>query len=65
MAKIKDPVTISEKSLEKLIKMCQTQNLLHASYKEQIQQQGYQINVLEKKITLLEICISKKKKQEH
>ena len=48
MAKIKDPVTISEKSLQKLITMCQTQNLLHASYKEQIQQQGYQINVLEK-----------------
>jgi hypothetical protein len=65
MAKIKDPVTISEKSLQKLITMCQTQNLLHTSYKEQIQQQGYQINVLEKKITLLEICISKKKKQEH
>ena len=64
MAKIKDPVTISEKSLQKLITMCQTQNLLQASYKEQIHQ-GYQINVLEKKITLLEICISKKKKQEH
>lgn len=65
MAKIKDPITISEKTLHQLIKMCQTQTLLYDNYKEQIQQQGYEINVLEKRITLLEICINKKKKLEH
>jgi len=65
MAKIKDPITISEKALHQLIKMCQTQTLLYDNYKEQIQQQGYEINVLEKRITLLEICINKKKKLEH
>jgi len=58
MAKIKDPITISEKALHQLIK-------LYDNYKEQIQQQGYEINVLEKRITLLEICINKKKKLEH
>jgi hypothetical protein len=65
MAKTNNTVTISEKTLKKLIKMCQTVLFMQDECTSQLQQQGYQINTLNKKIDLIEICIKKKKKQEH
>jgi len=65
MAKTKNQVTISEKAIKKLLNMCQTNLLMQHEYKEQIQQQGYEINALRKKIDLLEICVQKKRKEEH
>jgi len=65
MAKTKDKIIISEKAIQKLLNMCQTNLLIQHEYKEQIQQQGYEINALRKKIDLLEICMQKKRKEEH
>ena len=65
MAKTKNQVTVSEKSLQKLINICQTNLIFQDEFKNQIQQQGYEINALRKKIELLEICMQKKRKEEH
>jgi hypothetical protein len=65
MAKNTNKVTVYEKTLEKLITMCQVQSKMLEDYAYQMQQQGYEINVLRKKIDLIEVCILKNRKKEH
>ena len=65
MAKNTNKVTVYEKTLEKLITMCQVQSKMLENYAYQMQQQGYEINVLRKKIDLIEVCILKTRKKEH
>jgi hypothetical protein len=65
MAKTTNKVTVNEKTLEKLITMCQVQSKMLKNYAEQMQQQGYEINNLRKKIDLIEVCILKNRKKEH
>lgn len=65
MAKTTNKVTVSQKTLEKLITMCQVQSKMLKNYAEQMQQQGYEINNLRKKIDLIEVCILKNRKKEH
>ena len=61
MAKVKNFITVEEKTLNQLIKLCQAQTIILDYCKNQIQQQGYETNYLKKKIELIEICIQKKK----
>jgi hypothetical protein len=63
MAKVKNFITVEEKTLNQLIKLCQAQTIILDCWKNQIQQQGYETNYLKKKIELIEICIQKKKKE--
>jgi hypothetical protein len=65
MAKNTNKVTVYEKTLEKLITMCQVQSKMLEDYAYQMQQQGYEINNLRKKIDLIEVCILKNRKKEH
>jgi hypothetical protein len=65
MAKNTNKVTVYEKTLEKLISMCQVQSKMLENYAYQMQQQGYEINNLRKKIDLIEVCILKNRKKEH
>jgi hypothetical protein len=66
MAKNTNKVTVNEKTLEKLITMCQVQSKMLEDYAYQMQQQGYEINVSNrKKIDLIEVCILKNRKKEH
>lgn len=65
MVKNTNKVTVSQKTLEKLITMCQVQSKMLKNYAEQMQQQGYEINNLRKKIDLIEVCILKNRKKEH
>ena len=65
MAKNTNKVTVNEKTLEKLISMCQVQSKMLENYAYQMQQQGNEINVLRKKIDLIEVCILKNRKKEH
>ena len=65
MAKNTNKVTVNEKTLEKLITMCQVQSKMLENYAYQMQQQGYEINNLRKKIDLIELCILKNRKKEH
>ena len=65
MAKNTNKVTVYEKTLEKLITMCQVKSKMLEDYAYQMQQQGYEINVLRKKIDLIEVCILKNRKKEH
>jgi hypothetical protein len=65
MIKNTNKVTVSQKTLEKLITMCQVQSKMLKNYAEQMQQQGYEINNLRKKIDLIEVCILKNRKKEH
>ena len=65
MAKTTNKVTVNEKTLEKLISMCQVQSKMLENYAYQMQQQGYEINNLRKKIDLIEVCILKNRKKEH
>lgn len=65
MAKTTNKVTVNEKTLEKLIIMCQVQSKMLKNYADQMQQQGYKINNLRKKIDLIEVCILKNRKKEH
>lgn len=65
MATKKSSVTISEKALQKLINTCQMHLLFQDEFRHQIQQQGYEINALRKKLDLIEICMRKKRKEEH
>ena len=65
MAKNTNKVTVNEKTLEKLISMCQVQSKMLENYAYQMQQQGYEINDLRKKIDLIEVCILKNRKKEH
>ena len=65
MVKNTNKVTVSQKTLEKLITMCQVQSKILKNYAEQMQQQGYEINNLRKKIDLIEVCILKNRKKEH
>jgi hypothetical protein len=65
MAKNTNKVTVNEKTLEKLITMCQVQSKMLENYAYQMQQQGYEINNLRKKIDLIEVCILKNRKKEH
>jgi hypothetical protein len=65
MAKTTNKVTVNEKTLEKLITMCQVQSKMLKNYADQMQQQGYEINNLRKKIDLIEVCILKNRKKDH
>lgn len=65
MAKTTNKVTVNEKTLEKLITMCQVQSKMLKNYADQMQQQGYEINNLRKKIDLIEVCMLKNRKKEH
>ena len=59
MAKVKNFITVEERTLNKLIKLCQAQTILLDYCKNQIQQQGYETNYIKKRILIQNIRTSK------